>query len=91
MFQESSRASGHCRDAALKPSGIANIFAVNRWRKRPPLRTHILALDANSDAVILDCRIFSVSLSLTKEFLMNLGSFVTSRIALLDEQVIKHS
>lgn len=57
--------------------------------KGPLSESDISALDANSDAVISDCRLFSVSLSLTKEFLMNLGSFVTSRVALLDEQVVE--
>ena len=57
--------------------------------KGPLSKSDISALDANFDAVISDCHIFSVSLSLTKEFLMNLGSFVTSRIALLDEQVVE--
>lgn len=51
--------------------------------------SYISTLDANSDAVISDCLIFSVSVSLTKELLMNLESSVTSRVALLDEQVVE--
>lgn len=57
-------------------------------RKGPLSESYVLAVDGNSDSVISDFRSFSVSLSHAKEFLMNLVSFVSMRVSLLDELVV---
>lgn len=57
--------------------------------KCPLSKTDVLALEVSFDAVILDCRSLSVSLAKTKEFLMNLESFVISRVALIDDQIVE--
>lgn len=56
---------------------------------RGPLsESEATALDC-SDWILSECRRFSASLSATKQLIMNLGSFVTTKLALLDASAVE--